>query len=110
MKKTIFLIVGIMMVLWLSACNGGDNQDVKNGNDNSGATTNETDNDNTEDITLRFAWWGDQHRTDYTLEVIDLFEEQNERVTIEAEYASWDDYWHIQPLSLLSRFALQINQ
>jgi len=82
-----------MMVLWLSACNGGDNQDVKNGNDNSGATTNETDNDNTEDITLRFAWWGDQHRTDYTLEVIDLFEEQNERVTIEAEYASWDDYW-----------------
>src|SRR5690625_6506401 len=77
MKKTIFLIVGIMMVLWLSACNGGDNQDVKNGNDNSGATTNETDNENTEDITLRFAWWGDQHRTDYTLEVIDLFEEQN---------------------------------
>lgn len=91
MKKTIFLIVGVMMVLWMSACNGGNDEEVKN--ENSEATANETDNENTEDITLRFAWWGDQHRTDYTLEVIELFEAQNEGVTIEPEYASWDDYW-----------------
>src|SRR5699024_7818592 len=46
-----------------------------------------------DEITLRMAWWGAQDRSDYTLEVIELFEEENPNVTIEAEYAGWDDYW-----------------
>ena len=45
------------------------------------------------EVTLRISWWGSQTRHDRTLAAIDLFEEQNPGVTIEAEYSSWDGYW-----------------
>lgn len=51
------------------------------------------DNKKDEKVTLRIAWWGSQPRHDYTLEVIKMYEEQNPNVKIQAEYASWDDYW-----------------
>lgn len=83
------------MAVWLTACGGDDNNAVDQegnvGNDN--AESSEQAGDDAEDIVLRMAWWGDQPRHDYTLEVIELFEEQNPHITIEPEYASWDDYW-----------------
>src|SRR5690625_6887728 len=39
------------------------------------------------------AWWGEQTRNDGTNEVIEMFEDENPHITIETEYASWDDYW-----------------
>lgn len=44
-------------------------------------------------VKLRIAWWGGQSRHDYTLKVIDLYKQKNPHVTIEAEYAAFDDYW-----------------
>lgn len=87
MKRTIFLMLGMIMIVWLAACGGDD--DVQN-NDNG---NKDNSDESVEDITLRIAWWGDQNRTDYTLDVIELFESQNPGVTIEPEYAGWDDYW-----------------
>lgn len=46
-----------------------------------------------EEINLRVAWWGSQSRHDKTLEVIELFEEQNPDINIEAEFLGWDGYW-----------------
>lgn len=84
MKKVLFLLFGIIMVVSLAACSSDDNASGKDDNSESGKD---------EDITLRMAWWGDQPRNDYTNEVIKMYEEQNPGITIEAEYASWDDYW-----------------
>jgi len=48
-----------------------------------------------EDITLRFAWYGAQTRTDRTLKVIKLFEEKYPNVKIIPEFKSWGEYWKI---------------
>ncbi|GHD05530.1 ABC transporter substrate-binding protein [Zhihengliuella salsuginis] len=44
-------------------------------------------------VTLRFAWWGSDTRHEKTQEMIEVFEEQNPDVEIEAEYGDWSGYW-----------------
>src|SRR5699024_7109700 len=94
-----------VMVIWLTACGGNDNDpedETNNSNDNEVESNNEdgSNNDNAaandgdkEEITLRMAWWGEQTRNDGTNEVIEMFEDENPHITIETEYARWDDYW-----------------
>lgn len=48
--------------------------------------------DDSEQITLRFSWWGGDERLEATLAVIDQFEELHPNITIEAEYGSSDGY------------------
>lgn len=45
-----------------------------------------------EQVTLRFSWWGGDERLAATLKVIEMFEEQNPSIKIEAEYGSSDGY------------------
>ncbi|MBP1913374.1 multiple sugar transport system substrate-binding protein [Lederbergia galactosidilyticus] len=90
MRKSLILLFGIMMVFWLAACSS-DN--TSTGNDNGSDGNKDNANGGEGEVTLRIAWWGDQTRHDYTNEVIKLFEEKNPNVKVEAEYASWDDYW-----------------
>ncbi|WP_066189090.1 MULTISPECIES: ABC transporter substrate-binding protein [Gracilibacillus] len=87
MKKWLVALIGMLMMI-LVAC-GGDDEETTQETAGDGETAAEEDGD----ITLRMAWWGDQVRNDYTLEVIEMYEEQNPHVTIEPEYAGWDDYW-----------------
>lgn len=44
-------------------------------------------------VTIRVAWWGGQERHDRTIEAIDLFEDKNPNITVEAEFTDWDGYW-----------------
>lgn len=46
-----------------------------------------------EEIVLRVSWWGSQGRHDRTLEVIELFESKYPHITIEPEFAGWENYW-----------------
>lgn len=46
-----------------------------------------------EKVLLRISWWGSQDRHDRTLEAIELFEEKYPHITIEPEFAGWDNYW-----------------
>lgn len=47
-------------------------------------------------VTIRIAWWGGDARHEYTKQVVELYEQKNEHVTIDIEeYASYDDYWKI---------------
>jgi multiple sugar transport system substrate-binding protein len=88
MKKLLFLLLSVVMVFSLAACSGSSSSGESSSNSDSGKGDGED-----EKITLRIAWWGSQPRHDYTLEVIKMYEEQNPNVKIQAEYASWDDYW-----------------
>ena len=95
MKRTFTLLLGIIIVVWLVACDGKNNDlEAKDNNvTNNEVEMNNNDKDADEEITLRMTWWGEQSRHNYTNEVIELYEERNPHVTIETEYSSHDDYW-----------------
>ncbi|WP_066191530.1 MULTISPECIES: ABC transporter substrate-binding protein [Gracilibacillus] len=80
MKKKWMIIVSVLVVLILSAC--GSN------NDATGGSSGDSD-----EVNLRMMWWGSQERHDRTLEVIDLYMEENPGVNISAEFTGWDGYW-----------------
>lgn len=97
MKRTLLLLLSLVMAVWLTACGSDDNNGATNNadaNDNANANTNnEQVADDAEEITLRIAWWGAQERHDATVEVIEMFQEQHPHIKFEPEYAGWDDYW-----------------
>lgn len=92
MKRYTYLILGIILMFLLAAC-GNDDSTSNSSAETSDDSNEETTEEPAEEIILRIAWWGEQNRSDYTLEVIEMFEEQNPGITIEPEYAGWDDYW-----------------
>jgi multiple sugar transport system substrate-binding protein len=47
----------------------------------------------TERTTIRVAWWGSQARHERTIRALQLFERDHPGVTVEYEYATWNDYW-----------------
>ncbi|MNZ67367.1 putative ABC transporter substrate-binding protein YesO [compost metagenome] len=79
----------------VSACGSGNSSSSNNGKNsstNSGTEVSEGA-DAAKPVTLRIAWWGGQPRHDYTMKVIEMYKEKNPHVTIEMEYANYDDYW-----------------
>ncbi len=85
MKKFLVLIFTFVLVFSLAACNSSS--------PSSNESEEPKDDKKDEKVTLRIAWWGSQPRHDYTLKIIEMYEEKNPNVKIEAEYAAWDDYW-----------------
>lgn len=49
--------------------------------------------DATDEVTLRFAWWGSDTRHQLTEEVIELFEEEHPGITIDPSYGSMDEHF-----------------
>lgn len=95
MKKWyVFFMIMIVSVL-IVACGSEDDTSSENeGNSNAAESEAEESTDgNGEEITLRVAWWGGQERHDRTLEVIEMYEEQNPHIRIEAEYSGFDGYF-----------------
>lgn len=101
MKKYLSISVLGSLVLIGTACgNNGEDGDVsenasasENNNqeaDNSEASGNDADG---EEIELVVAWWGGQERHDLTLEVIEMYEEQNPNVSITPQYSGFDGYF-----------------
>jgi oligogalacturonide transport system substrate-binding protein len=83
----------------LTACGGGKGEttaaDTKaEQGQTAGAEkeTAKTADGGSEQITLRFSWWGGEERLAATLDVIKQFEELNPNIKIEPEYGSSDGY------------------
>lgn len=67
--------------LLLSGCSAGSGNEG-----NEGA-------DGTEEVTLTLSFWGDASRSERYEKAIDLFEAENENVTIQTTFAGFGDYW-----------------
>lgn len=82
----------------LTACGGGKSEttaaDTKaeQGQTAAEKETTKTADGGSEQITLRFSWWGGEERLAATLDVIKQFEELNPNIKIEPEYGSSDGY------------------
>ncbi|MFC0211998.1 ABC transporter substrate-binding protein [Paenibacillus chartarius] len=88
MKKVMFTVLSAALLL--SACGGG----AGNGSSsNTGGAAAPAADGKKEPVTIRVAWWGGQARHDYTLKVIELYQQKHPNVKIESEYAAFDDYW-----------------
>jgi len=104
MKKTLSAILMLVMFASLLAACGGNNgneggaspqpaSSAPSASASESAPASEPAAAEKEPVKLRIAWWGGQSRHDYTLKVIELYESLNPHVTIEADYATFDDYW-----------------
>ena len=83
----------------LTACGGGKGEttaaDTKAEQGQTAAAEKETAktaDGGSEQISLRFSWWGGEERLAATLDVIKQFEELNPNIKIEPEYGSSDGY------------------
>lgn len=89
MKKVGSVLLSLSVLLSAVACSSGtsNNQSAGDAKPSPEATKS------AEPVKLRVAWWGGQARHDYTLKVIELYQQKNPNVKIESEYAPFDDYW-----------------
>ncbi|MGP4038483.1 ABC transporter substrate-binding protein [Gracilibacillus sp. D59] len=95
MKKWyLFLVLAFLtaLVVACSSDSASENEGDAGSEDTTETESNEEGSDK-EEVTLRVAWWGGQERHDRTLQVIEMYEEQNPHVTIEAEYSGFDGYF-----------------
>jgi multiple sugar transport system substrate-binding protein len=96
MRKTLLMTLVLLLALGLAACASGGRSDSGSSpspSSSSPAASQAPSSSGPEPVTLRIAWWGSQPRHDYTLQVIEMYQQANPHVKIEPEYASWDDYW-----------------
>jgi len=103
------LLLTVLLTLALAACGGGGGNDGGSGGNGGNAQSSEGGSSGNapgnsagksdsgakdpEPVTLRMAWWGSQPRHDYTLQVIEMYQQKYPHVKIEPEYANFDDYW-----------------
>ncbi|WP_438446068.1 ABC transporter substrate-binding protein [Gorillibacterium sp. sgz5001074] len=94
MKKTITALVSAALLVTAAGCGSSDKNDKSASSAAPAGTAAATKApDKKEPVKIRIAWWGGQSRHDYTLKVIEMYKQLNPHVTIEAEYAPFDDYW-----------------
>ncbi|MDG5786914.1 extracellular solute-binding protein [Evansella sp. AB-P1] len=85
-KLLSLLLASVLALAVFTACgNDADSSEGNGTNDNDQASGDE-------DVELRFMWWGNQDRHDRTLAAIELFEEQNQNITISYEFLNFDDF------------------
>lgn len=63
-------------------------------------------------IKISFSWWGNDTRTEYTLEAIHHFEKLHPEIKVECNYAEWNGYekrYNIAMLSSSEADVMQIN-
>lgn len=100
MKKYLFLLFSLALILFMAACGGdseenasGDNTAESEESSNEESSEESSDGGDGEEVTLRMSWWGSQSRHDMTNEIIALYEEQNPHVTIQTEFTGFDGYF-----------------
>ncbi|MBD0379020.1 ABC transporter substrate-binding protein [Paenibacillus sedimenti] len=91
-RKPLPFLLSTALLLTLTGCSSAWN--LTSGGTATPKTTAETKQGDVErDVKLRIAWWGGQARHDYTLKLIELYQQKNPHVKIDTEYAGFDDYW-----------------
>lgn len=95
--KGIVLFLSVLAFgLFLSACTDDEASESPGTTDpgTAGSGTTEPETPTTEEqIEISIMWWGGDERHARTIEVIDLFMVQYPHITVNYDFAGWDDYW-----------------
>src|SRR5690606_1441036 len=87
---TATLAVGALMAV--AAC-GGDDGASSDRDDSAEEAAGQEQDDSEEPVTITLTWWGDDTRADLYNQSLELFAEQYPHITVNPNFASWDDYW-----------------
>lgn len=79
LKRRTLSFFAVFVVIILSACSSSSSGNTENGKD--------------DQVTLRFAWWGGEARSELYNEIIDIFESKHPHIKIEQEYSDFGPYW-----------------
>ncbi|MDF2962627.1 MAG: YesO [Paenibacillus sp.] len=90
MKKALTILTSLSLLLTAAGCGG---EAAPSGGDSAAKKPEPVASASKDPVKLRIAWWGGQARHDYTLKIIELYQQKNPNVKFEAEYAAFDDYW-----------------
>ena len=74
-KRALAIIAGTALALGLASCSSTPDEAEESG-----------------PVELRMAWWGGDGRHELTNQVLDLFEEQNEGITVVRDFGGFDGY------------------
>lgn len=91
-KKLLAFSLTLAMAFSMAACGSDKEEETADTGAEESQSAEKTETPDDEEVTLRFAWWGGDDRTEATMEVIEQFEEAHPNVTIEAEYGGSDGY------------------
>ncbi|WP_434443131.1 ABC transporter substrate-binding protein [Lentzea sp. E54] len=64
----------------------------------------------TEQVTLRFTWWGADDRHKRTQQVIDMFQRKHPNITVKGEFKEWNGYWDSLATTMAANDAPDIMQ
>ncbi|MBT9778993.1 extracellular solute-binding protein [Clostridium sp. MCC353] len=95
MKRVLALGLAGVMVGALAACGSADNKADQASSAPAGSTNGveSTVGGAGAPVTLKFSWWGNQNRHDYTQKILDKYTELHPNVTFEAMPSGWDGYF-----------------
>jgi multiple sugar transport system substrate-binding protein len=85
-SRAAFIALTAAGALALGACSGGSGGGP-------GSENTDSSEEGGDGVEIRFAWWGSDDRHQTTQEIIDLFEEKNEGITVVPDYTDWGGYW-----------------
>lgn len=80
------VLTGALLTGTLTACSGGGKEPAAGSEAGKTETPAAAQEAGGEEVTLRFAWWGNDKRHERTLKVIEMFEETHPNIKIEPEY------------------------
>ena len=100
MKKKIALLMACAMtVASLAGCGGGSGSGTTNTTAAAGSETTAAANGETKaaaggETSLVMYWWGNQVRNERTQAALDKYCELNPGISIDGQFAEWNDYWN----------------
>ncbi len=110
-RGVISLAAAAAITVSLNACgSSADSRETTAASGSSTAQTEAQSGESSEQVTLRFAWWGGDSRHEATLKAIELYEKKHPNVTIEGEYQGYDGYYEKMMTTLSSGTAPDLFQ
>ena len=103
-RKSAALVLAVLMAVGsLAGCgstasgdttaSGSETEETEASAEDTEGASAETDAEESKEVKLTFAWWGNQVRNERTQQVLDMYTEENPGITFDAQMAQWSDYW-----------------
>ena len=111
LKKAVSLALASVMALSLTACKGGSGSGTTTAAqaESKEAESKEAES-GSEDVTIKFCWWGGDSRHEATEKAVDAFMAKYPNIKVECEYGAWTGWEEKQSLAIQGGNAADVMQ